>query len=215
VTGKMLDKLFEQFILEKTYIRNCAQNTIQYYWMAFKTYEKVIPHLNLPDKQTLTNFVVGVRENGMPVGCANTYIRALNSFLSWMYENEHLKEPLQIKQLKQEKKVMRSFTGAELKRIVSYRPKRFTGARLHALICTLIDTGCRIEEVITLRRDKVNFDSMLIELVGKGSKERVVPISIELCKILFKFLNRHEFDYVFPKKCPSSRNRNKCTEPKN
>lgn len=194
----MLTKLFEQFILEKTYIRNCAPSTIEYYWKAFKSYQFVIPHLNLPDKETLTNYVVRVRENGMSVGCANTYIRALNSFLTWLHENEYLAEKLRIKLLKQEKKVMRSFTDYELKQIVSYRPKRLTGARLHGLLCTLIDTGCRIEEVITMRRNNVDFDSMLIKVVGKGSKERVVPISIELRRILSRFLNRHEFDYVFP-----------------
>jgi integrase/recombinase XerD len=43
-------------------------------------------------------------------------------------------------------------------------------------------------------------EDLLIKVQGKGSKERYVPISIECRKVLFKFLNKHSFDFVFPTK---------------
>lgn len=38
----------------------------------------------------------------------------------------------------------------------------------------------------------------MITVVGKGDKERTLPISLECRKELFKFLARHEFSFVFP-----------------
>ncbi len=66
------------------------------------------------------------------------------------------------------------------------------------MICFAIDTGCRIDEMLTLKRESLDLENLLTTVTGKGSKERVVPISIEVRKVLFKFVNSHKFDLVFP-----------------
>jgi len=66
------------------------------------------------------------------------------------------------------------------------------------MICFALDTGCRIDEMLTLERGSVDFDNMLVTVIGKGDKERIIPISIEGRKQLFKFLKSHDFSYVFP-----------------
>ena len=101
--------LFEQFLKERTYIKNVSQKTLDFYRSSFKAYQKIMDSATLPIKQDLTKFVTGTREQGMkPVTC-NTYIRGINSFLTWLYENEHLPQPLKIKQLKCEQRVMKTF----------------------------------------------------------------------------------------------------------
>lgn len=61
----------------------------------------------------------------------------------------------------------------------------------------MIDTGVRIDEALSLRRDDVDFDSLLIRVKGKGKKQRFVPFSLELRKSLYKFLSNHRFELVF------------------
>jgi len=92
---------------------------------------------------------------------------------------------------------MRTFSETQIHTIVSFKPKTFTQARLHALLCLVIDTGIRINEALTLTRDKMDFDNLLVTVKGKGDKERFVPISLECRKVLFKFLKSHDFDLVF------------------
>jgi site-specific recombinase XerD len=55
-----------------------------------------------------------------------------------------------------------------------------------------------VDELIGLERGNVDFDNLLVKVVGKGNKERVLPISPECRKIIFRFLQRHTFAYVFP-----------------
>jgi integrase len=43
----------------------------------------------------------------------------------------------------------------------------------------------------------MDFDNLLMTVRGKGDK-RIVPFSIELRRVLFKFLCRHNFELVFP-----------------
>jgi integrase/recombinase XerD len=74
----------------------------------------------------------------------------MNSFFKWLYTNEHLPELFKIPRMKEEKKVLPSFSDHDLQRIISYRPEGFGQIRAHAIVLTLIDTGCRIEEPLTL-----------------------------------------------------------------
>jgi integrase len=67
------------------------------------------------------------------------------------------------------------------------KPKRFDQWRLHTLIALLLDTGVRIEEALSLNRGDVDLDNLLVTVFGKGRKERRVPFSFELRKVLFRY----------------------------
>lgn len=190
-----MKELFERFLQEKKYLKNCSENTLIFLTVAFKALNK---YVEIPTKESLQTWVIKSREAGKTPGGINAHIRGINSFLTWLYENGHTPERLKLKQLKQEQRVLKSFSDEDLKKILNWKPKLFSQCRLHALLCTLIDTGCRIEELLTLKRDSIDFDNLLITVRGKGNKHRIVPISIEGRKVLYKFLQRHSFEFCFP-----------------
>jgi integrase/recombinase XerC len=64
-------------------------------------------------------------------------------------------------------------------------------------VLTALDTGLRVNELLTLRRSDVDLDNLLLKVVGKGNKHRLVPISIELRKCLYRYLSKHDLDRVF------------------
>lgn len=187
--------LFDQFLKEKRYLKNLSQNTLVYLEHCFKAFSK---HGGGLSKAGVQQFVIGMKEAGISTGACNAYIRGINSFLSWLHENEHTTDHLKIKYLKDEQRVLKTFSDSDIKRIVSFKPTTFYEFRMHALLCLLCDTGIRIDEAVTLTRSKIDFDNLLITVLGKGNKERVIPISYELRKILYKFLQKHKFDTVFP-----------------
>jgi integrase/recombinase XerD len=63
---------------------------------------------------------------------------------------------------------------------LGYRPKSRIGRRTYTLILTLLDTGLSIEEALTLPVAGVDWDAMALRVMGKGSKERLVPFSLTL-----------------------------------
>jgi integrase/recombinase XerD len=195
----ILDQLFESFIREKQYIGNCTPRTITFFRQSFKTFRRIVTEDEMT-RQTTTDFVIGARQKGMSVGCLNAYIKGVNSFLEWLHQNEITKERLKIKLLKQEKKVLRSFTEDELRRVLSFKPKTFGERRIFALTLTLIDSGGRIDEFLSLTRQQIDFDSLIIKVKGKGNKERLIPMSLELRRVLFRYLKTHDFDLIFPTK---------------
>jgi site-specific recombinase XerD len=50
----------------------------------------------------------------------------------------------------------------------------------------LVDTGGRIDEIVTAPVIGFDFDNLLLTVVGKVRKQRKVPFSIELRKLLFR-----------------------------
>jgi site-specific recombinase XerD len=64
----------------------------------------------------------------------------------------------------------------------------------HSVI-TLALTGMRISELSSLTTEKLDFEKKQIQILGKGSKERVIPMSDELYSILI------DYDKNFKNKC--------------
>ena len=54
----------------------------------------------------------------------------------------------------------------------------------------MLDTGCRLSEATGLRVCDVDMDNLLVKLTGKGSKDRLVPISFELRKEIFRYMSK-------------------------
>ena len=67
---------------------------------------------------------------------------------------------------------------------------------LHLLILILLDTGCRIGEATTLKVNDVDMDNLLLTLTGKGRKQRKVPFSLELRKVLYRYIRDFEPKYL-------------------
>ena len=90
-----------------------------------------------------------------------------------------------------EKKLVGFLSRDEIKALVTAPDrKKWSGRRAHALVLTLYNTGARISEIIGLRRRQVNLDAGAanIQLLGKGRKERVVPLWDETARVLRSWL---------------------------
>lgn len=196
-----IEKLHKNFIRDKEFIANLSPRTIESYKEVFARWKKYVN--GLPTADNLDDFVVEMRKAGLSVTTCNISIRSFNSFLTWLSEKGHLDKSLRLKKLKEEKRVMRTFSDDQLQKLLNWRPKNNYDWRFYAMFCTLADTGIRIEELLTLKTEKINFDNLLLVVMGKGSKERVLPISIELRKILWRYATKYrnprfKSDFFFP-----------------
>lgn len=63
------------------------------------------------------------------------------------------------------------------------------GARNRAMLETLYSSGLRVSELVELRRSNVFFDTGFLRIVGKGDKERLVPVGKDALKYLRIYIN--------------------------
>jgi len=78
------------------------------------------------------------------------------------------------------------------------------GYRNYAIILTLLDTALRVSELTTVRTEDLWLDEGLLKVMGKGSKERHIPIGAEVQRVLWRYINRYrpqplnpKFDFLF------------------
>jgi integrase/recombinase XerD len=195
-----LTKLFSMYMEERIYLKNASPLSIKSNKICWLRFEKAMGEklmVNVLNKAFLKEFVIKLRELGLSPTTCNITIRELNTFLKWLFENEFIPTQLKMQQLKVEKKIKKDFTDEEIKRFIDWKPQTWFQQRLYALIITVIDSGIRIDEALTLTREDVNFYDMEIKVKGKGKKQRVVPFSLELRKVLWKFSRTHPHELMF------------------
>ncbi|HWA96780.1 MAG TPA: site-specific integrase [Terracidiphilus sp.] len=189
---------FEQFIREKQILVSVTPATVEWYRRCLKW----LPSAE-PTQQDLRAMVVRMRETGLKETGVNTVIRCVNAYLHWSSGSDRRCGPgcvhPRIARLREPKLVMPTFTEPQVKRLISWRPSSRYERRLHLVILFLLDTGCRISEALGVRVSDINFDDMLVTLDGKGRRQRIIPISIELRKSLFRAVRGSgEHSFVFP-----------------
>jgi len=191
----MLDELFKQFIREQQYLKGVAPATVEHYqnaWIAFRKAFK-------DDEVTATlpvDFIAFWKDSGTKHVSINTYARPINTFLNWLHAQGKCAKT-RIPKLKEENPSYKPFDEKTLRKILLFKPKATWEKRLHVILCLIMDTGLRIDEALRLERTDIDFDNLLISVLGKGQKHRVVPYSHELRKLLFKHTITHKHKLVF------------------
>lgn len=186
-------RLHEQFVRERMYCKNVSAATVVWYRQSFRAFEGATQ-----DKIAMRDRIARLREAGVSAISVNTYLRAINAFFRWRHSEGYVSELLNIPKLKEEQKILATLTPEQVQRIVGFRPKGSCQQRIYTLACVLLDTGLRIDEALSLRRFDVDFDNLLLRVRGKGAKERLVPMSVEMRKLLWRWLrNRPTDGFVF------------------
>ncbi|KVD80679.1 tyrosine-type recombinase/integrase [Burkholderia ubonensis] len=99
--------------------------------------------------------------------------------------------------------LVQALTRAEIDALLA-APDRslWRGRRDYALLLTMYNTGARISEIIALRQEQVQFSgSALINLMGKGRKERSIPLwsnTAQVLKTWFHELESTRTPIAFP-----------------
>jgi integrase/recombinase XerC len=66
------------------------------------------------------------------------------------------------------------------------------------LITIFYSTGMRLSELITLKEKQIDFSRSQIKVLGKGNKERIIPVNREVVKIIqnYQQLKRKDFEHT-------------------
>jgi len=183
---------FSDFIRERQLLSNVSPSTLEWYKHSFKWLET-----DAPTQDDLKAAVLKMREKGLRATGCNSAIRAINAYVHWVNAGPDVKcgpacKHPRIAQLKEPQNVLPTFTDKQIRSLVEWKPKGKLERRLHLILLFLFDTGARIGEVLKLRVTDINLDDLLVTLDGKGSKQRVVPISFELRKAIHRYV--YDFD---------------------
>jgi site-specific recombinase XerD len=119
------------------------------------------------------------------------HIRALKAFSSWLHSEGYTEEN-RLKNLKLPKApatIVEPLSTEEMKAIfASVNKNSPIGFRNHVILLTVLDTGLRASEATGIRLGNINVDDGYIKVMGKGQKERIVPVGKVVQKVLWTYI---------------------------
>jgi len=118
-------------------------------------------------------------------------VRALKAFSSWLSTESYTCDNLlsNIKLPKVPTKLIQPLTEDEIDSLLGYQnPLTAIGSRNIAILVTLLDCGLRVSELCNLLFDDAHIEEGYLKVMGKGSKERVVPIGALAQKVLWRYV---------------------------
>ena len=135
------------------------------------------------------------------------YLTVFNSFYKYLVFMDKIKSnPCDgIKAPKLEKKLPTYLTNEEIAKLFNIRLTKPVDYRNKAILEVMYATGARISEVINLEVNQIDFEECIIRVVGKGKKERIIPLDDVAIEALDNYINNYRpfliknetFNYVF------------------
>ena len=121
------------------------------------------------------------------------YLACLKSFYEYMQDINIIKvNPCEnIKSPKLEKSLPKYLTIEEVDKLLDidlYKPIDY---RNKAMLELLYATGMRISELLNLTLSNINIEDASVKVMGKGSKERIIPMSDITIKYLEMYINEY------------------------
>ena len=184
-----LSKNIENYLNYLLYERKLSKNTYESYRYNIikinKYFDKDITYLNEDDIRT---FLYNSKESSKTNA---HYLAALKSFYEYMQDLEVIKKsPCEnIKSPKIEKNLPKYITFDEINRLLDIDLRKPIDYRNKAMLELLYATGMRISELLNLTLSNINIDDASVKVMGKGSKERFIPISDVTIKYLQEYIN--------------------------
>lgn len=185
--------------------RGYSRNTRVIYELGLRRFREVVGDLTVAEltPEHVLQFQVACRAQGCAAKTVRTYYGAVRSFVTWAHSSGLITSDPCATLLppKLPSRVPRGFTGEEVQRLLAWPDVRtLLGARDRALMLVLLSTGLRVGELVQLRREDVlqRGSTRLLHVVGKGDKERAIPLLPEVREALALYLLRRGED-----ECPA------------
>ena len=191
----MIDRYLEYINIEKRY----SPNTIISYRKDLEDFAKFlldtesIENLQKADKKMVRNFIIHLNNQKLSKRSINRKISTLKSFYNFLLRISEIKtSPLEgISMLKFYAEKQIPFSEEEMKHLLFILEEAQVELLDKLIIEVLYQTGMRRAELCNLLLENVNFSRNEIVVIGKGNKERIVPISPDLSNVLKIYYLEH------------------------
>jgi integrase/recombinase XerD len=206
-------ELIDTFLNYLSVERGLARNTIISYREDLNSYFDFIAKLNIDalskiTKNDIVNFMLNQKDKGIAANSIARRLAAVRMFHRFLARERILKADPSglIDSPKLGRKIPDTLSLNEVDALIS-RPdiRDKQGIRDKAILETLYATGMRVSEAANLKVDNVNLDIGFLRCIGKGNKERVIPLGKKAINAIQRylkisrpyFLKKKESEFLF------------------
>lgn len=175
---KKIDEFCKYLLIDKKY----SNETIASYHNDLNKYYKYIVknNLNLDEikRKDIMEYAKFLKQEHLAISTINHNISSLRSFYKFLVIGDKLLiNPMEYMETPKLKKTLpKVLSYEEVEKLLDINLKDKFDYRNKAMIELMYATGLRVSELVNLKINDIDFKSDSVRTMGKGSKERIIPI---------------------------------------
>ncbi|MDI3540929.1 Tyrosine recombinase XerD [Koleobacter methoxysyntrophicus] len=189
-------QLVNEFLTFLQVEKGLSKNTLDSYGRDLKKYIEFLKSQKIlsfseTNRTIIISYFLQLQKKGHASSTISRNLASIRSFYQFLVRERYLdKDPtINLESPKLEKRLPKVLSIKEVDLLLEQPDiKKPLGLRDKAMLELLYATGIRVTELITLDITDVELDMGYIKCLGKGSKERIVPIGSEAVKFLEQYI---------------------------
>ncbi|HEV8284780.1 MAG TPA: tyrosine-type recombinase/integrase [Chitinophagaceae bacterium] len=138
------------------------------------------------------NWLASMKENGISSKSINRKISSLKSFFKYQVKTEVLELTPMAKVItpKINKRLPNFIKIEDAEKLVNSlkNTEDWRSLNTKVLITIFYNTGMRLSELVNLKERQIDFRKKQIKVLGKGNKERIIPVSSEIIDMIKDYI---------------------------
>ncbi|MFH0739012.1 MAG: tyrosine recombinase XerC [Candidatus Omnitrophota bacterium] len=195
-----MERQIEKFVRYLEIEKNYSVHTVLNYRLDLENFKKFLGEraIESVDYLTLRKYLALLKEKNFKPRTVGRRLATLRSFFKFLTREGYLKaNPItSLSSPKQDKYLPSFMTEEEVSKLIQAAAPRDAkderGSRDRAILETFYSTGIRISELVGLDIEDVDFIGGIVKVMGKGKKERIVPIGEIALSTIKAYLNKRK-----------------------
>ena len=194
-----IEDFLTYLLMDKKYSSNTIdsykRDLFKYRDFVCKELKKNINELKKEDLKSYLSYLNKDKLNSKTISRNISSIRSFYKFL--LIENYVISNPIELIELPKLKKILPTVLSEdEINQLLDINLTDDYSFRNKAMLELMYATGLRVSELINLKIHDIDLDNALLRTLGKGSKERIIPIGDYAIKYIREYLNNHRNNLI-------------------
>lgn len=186
-----INEFTEYLIIDKKY----SENTIKAYNNDLKKFKNFFKNKNINqiDEKDIREYLKHLNKENNDTRTISHNISTLRSFYKFLLiEKKVLKNPMEYIELPKVKKTLpKTLSIEEIDRLLDINLTDSFSYRNKAMLELMYSSGLRVSELINVKIHDIDTSNCIIRIMGKGSKERIVPLGDYAIRYIELYLKEH------------------------
>jgi len=182
-------ELYKQYLIVE---KGLSMNSVNSY------INDIIEYFKFDSEGDIDGYLVMLNDKKIKVNTLNRKITSISNYYKFLYNNKYIEKNIlfNIDRPKKEKKLPVYLTYGEVERLIKSIKEEECLER--AIIELIYACGLRVSELTNIRLKDIHFEEKMIECIGKGNKQRYVPINDIALKCISDYIReiRNNFKYM-------------------
>lgn len=190
-----MKKLIEEFINYLSVERGLSSNTLLAYNRDLTKYvqcleKAAVKEINHVRREHITNFMYDQKNKGLSANSIGRSLAALKMFHRFLVRERLAREDPSglVETPRLWKRVPDVLTAMEIEKLIeASKGRKWQAVRDNAILELFYASGVRVSELINLKLDNLNLELGYLRCMGKGRKERVIPVGKKAAEAVKKY----------------------------